>query len=1118
MRQTPHKISIAGLGYIAAVLLIPFAHAQVPQWIWHKNTGELPIGTEEVYLRKSFVAKGPIASAELKAAGDDAADVFLNGEPLGTIKSRTPGRRGYHSTTLDVTAAVRAGENILSAKAKNSGGPRGFIAQLTLTFADGKQQILTTDTTWVTRGQEDPGWEQSGFDHRAWAAALHIGQDGDAPWYEIMDPDRAAAGTDLKLVHGFKAERIRAAGPEDGSWIALAIDDKGRLIVSPQDFISPDFGGMRRFTLDDNGRIAKDEKIMLPVGAAQGLAYGFDALYVQGLGPNDQSSTGILPVSKSSAPKAPNPKEKNQGPAARQPDPNYGILGLYRLRDTDGDDQFDEYTLLKEVHNRGRGSHGPHGLTFGPDGMLYHISGDYSKPVNGIAPDSPHRNYREDLLLPRRWDASGHGRGVIAPCGHVQRTDPDGKNWELFAAGFRNPYDLAFNADGELFTYDADMEYDTGSPWYRPTRVYHVVSGGEYGQRAGTGKWPYYYPDSLPPATDIGRGSPCGVAFGTGSAFPQKYQRALFMADWAFGKIYAVHFEPAGASYTATFETFAQGRPLNAMDIEIGKDGALYFITGGNNTSSALYRIHYDRQVGRAVPSPPPPKTNAAGNTRTNPSPLPGERVRVRGNEPPPGVSSTRGTQAPAPNTPSPQSSPPRGGEEVLLGDRQPQSDALAAVQARDLRHQLEQHHKPAPPGASGSSVTLALAWPHLDHEDRWIRYAARIAIEHQDPKLWHDRALAETRPRAALTALLALARSNQSGTAGILPASLLPRLLTALDRLKWDDLSESQQLELLRVYQVAFARLGPPNAKTGTALAQKLTKHYPASSSFLDREFSQLLIYLDAPGVIEKTLALLDSADTQEQQIHYIFHLRNLRRGWTLPQRKQYFAWFDKAAREYSGGVSFYKFLANFKGDAMATLRPDERDQLEGFLEDFEVAPLSMPTEPMVFVQAWTMDDLEPHLPEAARGRNFANAARAFKKAQCILCHRMFNEGGAIGPDLTAVAGRFSRRDLLESILDPSKAFLEQYRTTTVIKTDGAELTGQLVEESDETVTLVTDALTHQYVEIPIAEIKARRPSDISPMPAGLLNFLTQDEILDLLAYIESAGVRSAEAFKPQP
>ena len=87
----------------------------------------------------------------------------------------------------------------------------------------------------------------------------------------------------------------------------------------------------------------------------------------------------------------------------------------------------------------------------------------------------------EDHLLPRMWDARGHAKGKYAPGGYVGRMDPDGKTVELFALGFRNQFDIAFDQNGELFTYDSDMEWDQGSPWYIPTRINHIVSAGDDG-------------------------------------------------------------------------------------------------------------------------------------------------------------------------------------------------------------------------------------------------------------------------------------------------------------------------------------------------------------------------------------------------------------------------------------------------------------------------------------------------------------------------------------------------------------------------------------------------------------------------------------------------------------
>jgi hypothetical protein len=199
----------------------------------------------------------------------------------------------------------------------------------------------------------------------------------------------------------------------------------------------------------------------------------------------------------------------------------------------------------------------------------------------------------DDHLLTRMPDGRGHNRHVMAPGGIIYRLDPDGKNMEIFASGFRNIFDAGVNRDGELFTYDADMEYDFNTSWYRPTRVNHVVSGGEYGWRNGAGKYPEFYYDNLPATLNIGPGSPTGTTFGYGAKFPGKYQEAFYVLDWSWGKIYAVHLKPSGSTYTATKEEFVTGGPLPVSDAIIGKDGAMYFTIGGRRVQSGLYRVSY---------------------------------------------------------------------------------------------------------------------------------------------------------------------------------------------------------------------------------------------------------------------------------------------------------------------------------------------------------------------------------------------------------------------------------------------------------------------------------------------------------------------------------------------
>ena len=147
--------------------------------------------------------------------------------------------------------------------------------------------------------------------------------------------------------------------------------------------------------------------------------------------------------------------------------------GLYRVRDTDGDDRFDKLERLRRFE--GEGEHGPHAVVLGPAGKdLYVVGGNGSYLAKPPERSAVPRGWREDRLLRRIGESDG-GFSSERPGGWVCRTDPEGKSFELVAMGFRNPYDLAFNAEGELFTFDSDMEWDAGTPWYRPTRINHVI-------------------------------------------------------------------------------------------------------------------------------------------------------------------------------------------------------------------------------------------------------------------------------------------------------------------------------------------------------------------------------------------------------------------------------------------------------------------------------------------------------------------------------------------------------------------------------------------------------------------------------------------------------------------
>jgi putative heme-binding domain-containing protein len=184
------------------------------------------------------------------------------------------------------------------------------------------------------------------------------------------------------------------------------------------------------------------------------------------------------------------------------------------------------------------------------------------------------------------------------------------------------------------------------------------------------------------------------------------------------------------------------------------------------------------------------------------------------------------------------------------------------------------------------------------------------------------------------------------------------------------------------------------------------------------------------------------------------------------------------------------------------------ERKPLESLLEgQFRATMRIVPPSPDAVVHAWTVDELAPEIEKGLGRRNLIRGKASFVKAQCLACHRLGGEGGAVGPDLSGLAKRFSRRDLLESILLPSKNVSDQYQNTMIQTTGGEVHVGRLISEDAESLTLRPDMLGDATVVIPRKSIAAKKPSALSPMPEGLVNTLSKFELLDLLAFLEADG-----------
>ncbi|MDA0378841.1 MAG: heme-binding protein [Bacteroidetes bacterium] len=824
----------------------------------------------------------------------------------------------------------------------------------------------------------------------------------------------------LNLPDGFQADFLYSPTEADSSsWVSLAVDGKGRLLASDQ------YGSLYRIEpapIGSDPATTKVQKLDVALGHAQGLLWAFNSLYV-----------------------VVNSEEGIDGNGS----------GLYRLLDTDGDDEFDTIRTLSRFE--GWGEHGPHSILLGPDGAsLYLVAGNHTELPDFKGSLVP-RVWQEDQVLPVIRDPRGHAADRKAPGGWIARTDSLGTDWELVSAGFRNTFDIGFDRSGELFAWDSDMEWDLGMPWYRPIRLLHATSGSDFGWRTGSGKWPAYYPDTLPPVVEVGQGSPTAVVGGANLAFPTRFREGMFLFDWSFGTIYWTKLTAAGGSYAGEVEEFLSGVPLPLTDGVVGPDGALYFVTGGRNLDSFVIRVAY---VGDEDTSAP------------RPAPISDEQV---------------------------------------------------------LRRSLEAFHGHEDPAA------VEAAWPHLDHPDRHVRFAARVAIEHQPVASWQERALLESDAVRRVHALVALARHADP--------SVRDRAYASLLEVDPADLSMAEYLDLLRAYGLVMIRLGAPPATMQDAVIAAVGAGYPGTEEALNREQGRLLAVLGAPGIVDQGLALLAAygedapahplllADSvlfrskqygpkisemlanmpHPQAIDVVMSLRGIEAGWTLEQRRTYFQWFYDALRR-SGGESYVGFIEHIRADALERLSQADREALGDLADAFGVQALDFANLPRPEGPGrnWNPQEIYELMDtEMAGPRSLEVGERMYDAALCRACHVMGGRGGLVGPDLSQVGTRIGRWALVRTITSPSETISDQFAATLLTMHDGRTVSGMLVQESDEAVELSLNAFApgQNNLSVPKADIATQEFSPISVMPARLIDRLNGQEVMDLLAFLLSGG-----------
>lgn len=838
----------------------------------------------------------------------------------------------------------------------------------------------------------------------------------------------------LKLPPGFQAEHLYSPSDQGtGSWVSMTFDNKGRIIASDQ------YGGLYRMEVPPVGQTGRKPRVerlgLVPsrpdakpveIGFAQGLLWAFNSLYVV---VNSEADTVF----------------------------GHGS-GFYRLQDTDNDDRFDQVTLIRSFD--GFEEHGPHSVILSPDKKhFYLIAGNFTRLPEMDGYLLPPVWQRDNLLPdPTDGDARAHPHG-----GWIARVDTSGTRWELFSAGLRNPFDLAFNQAGDLFTYDSDMEWDIGMSWYRPTRLCHVTSGSEFGWRDGNGKWRADYPDNLPALINIGQGSPTNLISAHEADFPEPYRNALLAFDWSFGIIYAIHLEANGASYNARAEEFISGAPLPLTDGVIGPDGALYFLTGGRRLESDLYRVVYT-------------------------GPRSAEQAPVI---------------------------PPNG----------------------PIRKKLEAFH------GKQDTTAIGIAWPYLNHKDRYVRYAARIALEHQPVDAWQKRVFSEKDPRTVVQASLALARVGSP--------ELRDRLLSGLMKIELNALPEETQFELLRAVELVLSRMGLPDPTRKLQLIQFLDAGFPAESSRLNQSMSKILVFLDAASATPKIMTLLEAAGDDaapdgsfssspdlifrnpqygmdlasiltnkppSQQIYYAMVLSKARSGWTPLLRENYFNWFY-GAYAYKGGRHYMGYIDKARESALDYVPKSEYAYYDSLSTNTASAEAVIDWVKIMSDggpgRNWKLQEALEVVENNLKGRDFEQGKLMYSASACISCHRMQGEGGDIGPDLTRLGSRFTVKDILASIIEPNQVISDQYAATIFYLHNGSTVIGKLVKEDETTFYLSQNPFDPQVLrELDKQAVAERKLSDVSVMPPGLVNSLSEDRLRDLIAYLVAGGNKDHPVF----
>ena len=754
-----------------------------------------------------------------------------------------------------------------------------------------------------------------------------------------------------------------------------------------------------------------------------------------------------------------------------------GQYGFFRLEDKNGDDEMDTFEQLSALE--GGAESGPHDIRRGPDGL--------------------------PTLL-------GNGK--------LLRWNEDRRDFTVLAMGFGNPRSHFYEPSGEALVFDGGNEDDADLPAHLGARTIHAVPGGDYGL------------DAAPP--------PAAMEMYRHRVYPAAYRGSWFGLGSRRGTISAGRLVVRGATLelVSAADKFAQRDALEVTGIETGPDGFVYFATSGSGNRGGLYRIRYTpgwrerwdqwwergpEGVLAAVRQPQPLSSwGHAALLRQK------ELFESRWAEGLEALAVERGTAAPdrVQAMLMLQRFGPKPKVDLLkrlINDAEPNVRAAAilvvgqqgAAQAKVLAAAaLEDDDAVVRRRAAEAIVRMGLTpedadfagiaglgaslYKLLGDRDQHVWYSARLALERTPREEWKPRVLAERDQAVALEGMLALIRTTVGPGQQEEREAVLAKVMPMLADAKMDVAS---RLRALRLFTLAVT--GVKDAALGKQAAAILLPQFPAAGGEpLNRELARALAGCGEPAAIQKILGAMPKGDRNRPlQIHYVDCLRSIKDGWTAGQKEALLAWFQAAA-EWRGRASLPGALASMFDAALRTIYTKQESRLAR-------ARIPKLTSANGAAQAGLSSEeiLEFQLSETATAANPDQGREIFAK-RCASCHRLGEVGNQFGPELTGIESRLDKAAILEAILYPSRDVDERYKAQVIETADGHEIDAMVVREDDKVLLVKTTAEAHP-ISILKSQVQARRDSDKSIMPEGLLDGYEQNAIASLLALLLQAAAK---------